>query len=139
MNGSPFVDYAETPQAEVTGLISPSQMCEGEPVEIEITLTGVPPFTFSVADNHGGSWLDITVDVGELSGSGPYTYNFTTPDQLPTWSDPALPKVYHYNVTAITDDAGCGPGTVVGPGVDVDVYKIPETGPQYHIPNNYAY
>lgn len=139
MNGSPFVDYAETPQAEVTGLISPSQMCEGEPVEIEITLTGVPPFTFSVADNHGGSWLDITVDVGELSGSGPYTYNFTTPNQLPTWSDPALPKVYHYNVTAITDDAGCGPGTVVGPGVDVDVYKIPETGPQYHIPNNYAY
>jgi len=138
MAGSGIVSLGSAATAQVTSLVSAADMCEGDPVEIEITFDGTPPFTFTVEDNKGGRWADITVDVGALSGPGPYTYSFTIPNQFPTWTSPDIPNVFNYNVTAIIDDAGCGAGTVIGPGVNVNVYKIPETGPQYHIPNSFG-
>ncbi len=138
MSGSPSVELGSAATAEITSLLSAATICEGEGVEIEITFTGTPPFTFTLVDNHGGNWTDVVVDVGDLVGSGPYTYNFIIPDQLPTWTAPSIPNAFNYTLTEITDGAGCGAGTVVGAGVDVDVYKIPETGPQYHIPNTFG-
>ena len=138
MDGSAEIMLGSAVTAEITSLISAATICEGEAVEMEITFTGTPPFTFTVEDNDGGSWADIVVDVGDLSGAGPYTYNFTIPDQFPVWTAPDLPNEFTYSITSISDDGTCGAGTVVGTGVDVDVYKIPETGPQYHISNDWS-
>lgn len=124
--------------AEITQLLTSANACENNAVQLRIKLTGTPPFTFTISDGHGHSW-NKTVTAVELTGSGPYTYDYTIPDN-PTWISPAAPPtVYTYSITSITDNSGCGAGTVIGSGVNVNVYKIPETGPQYHVPNNFAF
>lgn len=138
MNGFADIVFGSAASAQVTSLISDANICEGIPVEMQITFTGTPPFTFTVEDNYGGIWAGNVVDVGDLTGLGPYTYNFTIPDQYPTWTAPDLPNIYNYNVTAIDDSSGCVGGNIVGTGVNVNVYKTPETGPQYHVPNTFG-
>lgn len=138
MDGFADIEFGSAASAQVTSLISDATICEGQGVEMLITFSGLPPFTFTVEDNYGGIWANIVVDIGDLAGSGPYTYNFTIPDQLPTWTAPDLPNSYNYNVTAIEDNSGCIGGVVIGTGVNVNVYKVPETGPQYHVPNTFG-
>lgn len=124
--------------AKITQLLTSQNICDNNSVQLRIEFTGTPPFTFTLSDNYGNSW-NRTVDPVELNGTGPYTFDYTVPDN-PTWISPsAPPTVYTYTITSINDGSGCGPGTVVGTGVDVNVYKIPETGPQYHVPNNFAF
>jgi hypothetical protein len=137
MSGSAAVTVGSSAFAQITSVLSDNPACEGLPVQFEITFNGTPPFTFSMADNFGNTWNNIVVTLAQLTGVGPYTYTFTLPDQYPTWVAPALPNAYIYNVTNITDSSGCGVGSI-GAGVTVNVYKLPETGPQYHIPNTFG-
>lgn len=137
MSGSAAVTVGSSAFAQITSVLSDNPACEGLPVQFEITLNGTPPFTFSMADNFGNTWNNVVVTLAQLTGVGPYTYTFTLPDQYPTWVAPALPNAYIYNVTNITDSSGCGVGSI-GAGVTVNVYKLPETGPQYHIPNTFG-
>jgi hypothetical protein len=137
MSGSAAVTVGSSAFAQITSVLSDNPACEGLPVQFEITFNGTPPFTFSMADNFGNTWNNVVVTLAQLSGVGPYTYTFTLPDQYPTWVAPALPNAYIFNVTNITDSSGCGLGSI-GAGVTVNVYKLPETGPQYHIPNTFG-
>jgi hypothetical protein len=137
MDGFAEIEFGSAASAEITSLNSASTICEGDVVEFEITFTGTPPFTFTVEDNYSGSWPDIVLNLGDLTGAGPYTYNFTVPDN-PVWTAPDLPNAFIYSITSISDSGGCGVGAVVGTGVNVNVYKVPETGPQYHVPNDFG-
>jgi hypothetical protein len=135
--GGISVERGAVATVEITGLINSTPICEGNQIEVQITFSGTPPFTFTVEDNYAGTWTDNIANLGDLSGFGPYTLNFTIPDP-PIWISPDLPTVYTYSITFIEDASGCGEGFVQGAGQNVDVYKIPETGPQYHIPNTFG-
>lgn len=131
MEGNPTIGLESAPTAEITGLISEAPVCDGEVVEIEITFEGTAPFTFSIEDNHENAWSDIEVNSGELSGEGPYTYNFIIPDPVQWIND--IPTIYNYTIIYIEDYSGCGEGTIIGAPLEIEVYKIPETGTQFHI------
>jgi len=55
---------------------------------------------------------------------------------IPVWN-PAdgVKSTTTYSITSITDDNGCS--NVGSNSVNVVVFKIPETGPQYHIMNDW--
>jgi len=131
MDDNAVIEFGSAATAQITDLVT-ATVCENEPVTIEITFTGQPPFTFTLQDDWGNSWIDQVIDFG----GEPYVTLFTIPDQYPVWN-PAdlLPKVYTYTISEIEDSSGCTGGVVLPPGTSVNVYKIPETGPQYHIPN----
>lgn len=136
MAGNGIVNLGSSATAEIVQLLTTTPACEQEEVRFRIAFTGTPPFTFSVADGQGNTWNDIVVVEAQLDGTGPWTYNFTVPDN-PVWSA-GIPMVFTYTITSMNDSGGCGAGTVVGAGVSVDIYKIPETGPQFHIPNTFG-
>ncbi len=118
------------PTSSITALNTSPTICEGEAVEMTIELTGPPPFEFTVQDNHGGSWT-----VSTLNSS----YTFAVPAiSRPVWISPDLPTIYKYTILSMTDDNGC---TDVAPAgeAEVSVFKTPETGAQYHIPNSQGY
>ncbi len=137
MAGLANVNVGTSSFAQITAVLSDNPACEGLPVQFQITFNGHPPFTFSMADSQGNVWSDIVVTAPQLSGTGPYTYNFTLPNGYPAWIAPVLPNVVTYNITSISDGTGCGLGTI-GPSINLNVYKLPETGPQYHIPNSFG-
>ncbi len=136
MNGTATVTVCVAVSAELTALVSDSEICEGQEVILQITFSGSPPFTFSLENNYGQSWIDEVVTGAELDGTGPYTYEYTVPDS-PVWTAPDLPNVYIYELTDVVDDNSIS-GDIVGAGISVDVFKIPETGPQYHVPNTFG-
>ena len=134
MNGTAEISLCVGVFAEITNLITDATICEGEEVTFEITFSGTPPFTFTVENNYGESWTETTD--GTLVGTGPYTFNYTVPDP-PVWNAPDLPNVFTYTIISITDDNSVV-GNIVGAGQSVNVWKIPETGPQFHIPNTFG-
>lgn len=136
MAGTATVNLGSSSTAEITQLLSASPICDGEVVELRIAFTGTPPFTFTLTDGQGTTWADLVALEADLSGTGPYTFDLTVPTN-PVWIGPGVPTVYTYTLTTMSDSGGCGSGTVVGAGVSVDVYKVPETGPQFHIPNTW--
>lgn len=103
-------------------------ICDGENTEILLTVTtGATPFDFTISD---GVRVPTETFINRVS---PFTY---IPASRPIWSLPLAGKVYTYSITNITDNNGCsntGANTV-----EVTVFKIPETGPQYHVPNNFG-
>ena len=136
MNGNAIITVSTGASADVTGLATATPVCEGEAVEIEILLVGVPPFNFTVNESYSGrTWNVSNLDVP--SGTT-YTYSINT---VPVWVDQGNPAPgvanFTYTVTNLTDDSGCGTGSTSG-SATVDIFKIPQTGPQYHISNDFA-
>jgi hypothetical protein len=119
--------------ATITGLATPSTICEGGIITINILITGTPNFNITIADNQGNSW-----NVPSLNHVSGTIYAFTVPDPLPWIRPSALPYTdYTFSVTALSDFIGC-PSNISSDTVTVRVYKIPETGPQYHVPNSFG-
>ena len=109
-------------------------ICDGDDTQLEVTVTtGASPFDITVGNNRNAFTSSV---VGTTS---PWTFEPGTldPGEEPVWipADGAS-SIYTYTITTITDDNGCTATNV--DNVDVDVYKIPETGPQYHISNDYG-
>lgn len=100
-------------------------ICHGETSEIEIDFTaGTAPFVFTITD--GTNNYNIT------TSADPYTY--TT--EILNWAGPVNPyNDYVFSISTITDNNGCT-NTNIG-NETVRVFKIPETGPQYHISNTW--
>jgi hypothetical protein len=87
-----------------------------------------------MVDNHTNSWSQ-TVNDPPVSSGVAFTYTVPT---APTWIAPApITTNYTYTVSTITDNSGCGAGTTSG-SASVEVYPLPRTGPQYHIPNSFG-
>ncbi len=135
MDGEVEIALCVGVSAELTALVSNATICEGQPVTLEITFSGTPPFTFSLGNNQGQSWLNQVAPVEDLVGLGPYTYIFTVPDP-PVWVGPNPLTLYSYEITAVSDGNSVV-GAPTGDPIEVNVWKIPETGPQYHVPNTY--
>lgn len=137
MTGSAIVTVSTGASATVTGLATGTPICSGDPVQIEIVLVGTPPFNFTVNESYSGRTFNVT-NLNVASGS---TYTHTV-NPAPAWVDqgvaPNYVANYTYTVTTISDNSGCGVGTSSG-SATVAVHKLPETGPQYHVPNNFGY
>jgi hypothetical protein len=99
-------------------------ICHGATSEIELNFTaGVAPFVFTLTDGSNNYNLTTSDD--------PYTY--TT--EVLNWTDAVNPySDYVFYISTITDDNGCT-NTNLG-SETISVFKIPETGPQYHIKND---
>lgn len=120
VNGRPTASIA------VVGGYNP--ICDGDNTQMTITLSGgTSPYSFSITD---GSHTDNITGATSL----PYTYSPTT---FPIWTGPGSNNTYTYSIPTVTSANGC---TNSGSNsVDVTVYKVPETGPEYHIPNNMGF
>jgi len=119
------VTVNERPNATIA-ISGSSSICDGDHTELTITFAGgTSPYSYQLTD-----------------GTNTYNFNnvtsphiYTTPNLV--WSGPNPDKVITYSIPTVTSSNGCsnsGSNTV-----DVTVYKIPETGPQYHVPNNFAF
>ncbi len=119
------VTVNERPSATIA-ISGSSSICDGDHSELTITLSGgTSPYNYQLTD-----------------GTNTYNFNnvtsphvYTTPNLV--WSGPNPDKVITYSIPIVTSANGCsntGSNTV-----DIHVYKIPETGPQYHVPNNFAF
>jgi hypothetical protein len=137
MIGSAIITTSTGATATITGLATGAQICNGDAVQVNILLVGVPPFSFTVNESYSGR----TFNINNLNVASGTTYTYTiTPS--PAWQDQGNPTpyiaTYTYTVTNVSDNSGCGVGSGSG-SASVDVYKLPETGPQYHISNNFGY
>ncbi len=119
------VTVNELPAAAIA-ISGSSSICDGDASELTITLSGgTSPYNFSLTDGTN------TYNFNNVTS--PYVYST---DNL-VWSGPNPSKVITYSIPTVTSANGCsnsGSNTV-----DINVYKNPETGPQYHVPNNFTY
>ncbi len=124
------------PDLTLTVDASLDSICTGNNTQIEIDFTaGTAPYDFTVQRERVVGTVLVNENLTNISAD-PYTY---TPASAPVWVDfgtfnPVV--VYNYSVLTITDDNGCT-NTSIG-DVPVAVFKIPETGPQYHIGNTWG-
>jgi len=103
-----------------------SSICDGDQSQLTITITGgTSPYNVVLTDGTN------TYNFNNVTS--PYVWN--TPHL--TWSGPGTYNVITYSITTVTSANGCS--NSVSNTVDVNVYKIPETGPEYHVPNNFGY
>ncbi|MGF1586279.1 MAG: beta strand repeat-containing protein [Bacteroidales bacterium] len=107
--------------------------CDGEAAEFDIQYTSqTPDFTITINREKDGEPDEIyLLNNTDISGS-PYQWL-----NYPVWDGVVLPpnNIYTYG-TKIIDGNNCENLPV--PAVNVSVWKQPETGPQYHIPNNFG-
>jgi len=122
------VSVKERPTASIAVDGGFNPICDGDNTQMTITLSGgTSPYSFSITD---GSHTDSITGATSL----PYTYSPTT---FPIWTGPGSNNTYTYSIPTVTSANGC---TNSGSNsVDVTVYKVPETGPEYHIPNNMGF
>lgn len=125
MAGNANVTMNPNPVFSISG--SATAICDGDNFTLTTTFTTVStPYD-----------IDIIKDGSSVTGSpfnsssNPYVYNESLP-----WSGPGPSNSFTYTVT-VTDNNGCSSSS--SSPVTVNVYKIPETGPEYHIPNNFAF
>jgi hypothetical protein len=119
------VTVNQRPSASIA-ITGSNPICDGDQSELTITLSGgTAPYDFQLSDGTNTySFNNVT---------SPYVY--TTSNLV--WTGPGASNTITYSIPTVTSANGCsssGSNTV-----DVNVYKIPETGPEYHIPNNFAF
>lgn len=136
MTGSAIITTSTGATITITGLATAEDICSDDVVQINLVPVGTPPFNFTINE----SYTTRTFDVTNLNATSGSTYVFTvTPP--PTWINQGTATPYKapytYTVTNVSDNSGCGIGSGSG-SVTVNVYKNPETGAQYHIPNNFG-
>ncbi|MFO7938373.1 MAG: hypothetical protein R6U66_01335 [Bacteroidales bacterium] len=128
MTGSYTLSVDAIPVVTLTVNAGFDKICHGENTEISIAFTGTGPFDFTITNG-------TTTETVNNGGDDPFVYR---PDTPPVWLDDGTPDThYTYRVTAVTGANGCT-HTVPQGNAQVMVYKIPETGPQYHISNEHA-
>ena len=102
-------------------------ICDGDNAQYELTFTSSAA-TYTIFIFEDGTEID-QLDETEATSS-PYIYNLA-----PVWGGLLAGKVYQYT-TQIVDGNTCS-SSITTP-VEVTVFKIPETGPEYHIPNTFG-
>jgi len=121
------------PTVTISGLATSATSCDGNAVQVNIVFTGAPPFAFTMQDAQGHSWSVSGINV--TSGS---TYTYSIPAAYTTWLGPSISTTYTYSITSASDNNACNATSISG-SATVNVYKIPETGDQYHISNTKSY
>lgn len=116
----------EMPQLTITVDPALDTICDGETTSLEINFTaGSGTYNFTISDGtNSENVTNITAN--------PYTYI-----KMLNWIDDGSTDTdYNFTITTITDSNGCS-NTNIG-NEAVKVFKIPETGPQYHISNEFG-
>ncbi len=133
MTGNATVTVNPVPALTFTVDAVLDTICTGNNTQIEIDFTaGAAPFDFTVARDDEVP-VTTTENLTNISAD-PYTY---IPATAPVWVDDGSPEtVYIYRITTITDNNGCS-STNIG-NEKGTVFKVPGTGPQYHIGNTWA-
>lgn len=113
-----------------------STICEGDPAELNISHTVTGDFDLEIfykvePDD------DVSIETLNLTGAieNPYKYNVS-----PSWDGVTMPPstTYKYRVV-ITDEHGCVSEAIPEANQpEITVWKRPETGPPYHIPNAFG-
>lgn len=138
MSGSAIITTSSGASAIITGFATNDSICSGNAVQLSIELAGKFPFQFTLQET-GGEGGNRTFNATSNT-DGTITYTLGTP---PTWfnqnilGQPKYITKYVYTITNVSDDSGCGEGSGTGEAT-LSVFKIPETGEQYHIPNNHG-
>jgi hypothetical protein len=141
----------EVGMVQVTAITAPTavltldpggSICEGVAVDIEIVFTGINPYTFSILRSYANESNVVISEVIDNGGSpfvwnsnDSYTFSFDSPGWHDNGARPAEATVYTYTLTGFTDSTCTGSVT----DASIDVWKLPETGPQYHIPNTFGH
>ncbi|MFO8021509.1 MAG: hypothetical protein R6U65_03505, partial [Perlabentimonas sp.] len=121
------LDITVNPLPVFTVSGSGSDICDGDLFELTTSFTSInTPYD-----------IEIILDGSSVTGS-PFTSS-DTPDYVYSdnfvWVGPAANDSHSFTVT-VTDSNGCSASSVAP--ITFDVWKIPETGPQYHIPNTHG-
>lgn len=128
MNGNAVVTVNPLPVITLTVDPALDTICDGDNTQIDLNLTvGTAPYTFTISDG-------TDTYNGTSAADDPY---IPAGAMIPVWVNDGTPDTeYTYTITTITDTNGCT-STNQGSAM-VTVFKIPETGPQYHVPNNWG-
>ncbi|MCB9001848.1 MAG: hypothetical protein H6537_07760, partial [Bacteroidales bacterium] len=115
----------EAPTATIA-IVGSSNICDGENPQMTVTFAGgTSPYSFSITDGtNTESFTNVT---------SPYGY---TASNALVWTGPGTNNTFTYSIPTVTSANGCS--NVGSNTLDFNVYKIPETGPEYHVPNNFA-
>ncbi|MDX9848010.1 MAG: hypothetical protein RBT74_13590 [Tenuifilaceae bacterium] len=115
------------PKPEITLLGSAEQICDGQPFTLTVNFTTfLDLYSILITENA----VSIVNEAADDQTANPFEYTNASME----WNGTDPGKVYSYGVTVTKD--GCVNDPV--PNVTVTVWKIPETGPQYHIPNTFG-
>ena len=126
MNGTASVTVNPIPTANITVAID--TICNGDFPLINIDFTTVATDWDLVIDDGTNPVENINV----LAADDPYDY---TPAVNPAWVNDGTPDTDYIYSIEITDSNGCV-NTYNSP--TITVFKVPETGPQYHISNDFG-
>ncbi len=122
------IDVTVNEKPDVTMTIVPAmdKICDGDFTSLKIDFTaGTGPYNFSLT-------YGSTSDSRSGITANPYTYNSAN---LPWIDDGTYDTDYTFVIPVITDANGCS-NTNLG-NKTVTVFKQPETGPTYHISNDF--
>lgn len=121
------IEVIPTPTIFVNVASGDEVVCDGDFTEIELTYTvSSPTFNLYVFENGA----EISVLTQDQVTTNPFIY---TP--YPVWLGPGVNNTYGYSFILETIDTKTCQSLQTVP-FDITVFKIPQTGPQYHIPNN---
>lgn len=122
--------------AELTGLVTQSTICEGKPITLSLEITAPTPFELTITENSSVSSRSFNLTHEDLYFAGGNTYHFNVVEP-PAWIDQGNSMLglaeFTYSLTDFSDESVC-PTTFSG-DTSVNIFKTPETGPPYHIPN----
>ena len=97
-------------------------VCEGAQVRLQIDFTGIGPWSISYTDGTTSWELNNITD-------NPYIFDV---NEAPVWSGPNPTVDYTYTLNWVSANGFVTPGSG---SAEVTVYKLPSTGPVFHIPN----
>jgi len=112
-----------------------SSICSGDNALVTVSLTsGINPFSFTYS-------VDGVNDPAINNVTSPHSFTKGPMIWVPAGSPPSPYTDYVFRIEQVVDGHGCvNDYTIdVKPSDTLRVYKIPETGPTYHVPNNYAF
>lgn len=123
------VEVRSTPTATLSYFSGDGNICDGDNVDITVTIAGgVAPYSYVISN---GTVDETRTEVTDLESTFiPHV------DNTPIWLGPDASTIYQYIIQTITSSNGCSSsGSNI---LNVTVWKTPETGPQYHIPNTHG-
>jgi 5-hydroxyisourate hydrolase-like protein (transthyretin family) len=97
-------------------------VCEGEIIQLRVEFIGEAPYTFRYSNGFEEFIVETSMNPHFI-------------DVPAVWSGTTPVITYNFSITDVTDNRGCSvPGEG---GAVIEVYKIPSSGPVFHIPNNF--
>jgi len=151
------IDFADNASGGTLSVTATNGCGDSAPQTLNIVVNPIP--TATLTSDGGGVVCEndqATLHLGRSGAGTTYTYFLTLPDasvvsfdqvaaplnpydyltaNLP-WIGPAVNTPYIYKLRVVNSTTGCSSTEVQ---TTVNVYKTPETGPEYHISNTFGY